>query len=496
MKQSGVLMHISSLASPYGIGTVGKEAREFIDFLADSGQSFWQILPVCPTGYGDSPYQSFSSFAGNPYFIDLPLLEQDGLLQRSEYDTIEWGTQPDRVDYGRMNAFRFDVLRKASDRLLERRSTGYEEFCRKNEYWLEEYALFMALKAHHGGVSWSDWVEEYRNRNSEAVLRFAREHRAETDFWKAVQYLFFAQWEELLAYAEEKGIRIIGDMPIYVSMDSADVWAHPELFQLDEQLRPLEVSGCPPDGFSETGQMWGNPLFNWELMREDGYQWWVRRISYLCDIYHVLRIDHFRGFDSYYAIPYGSDDAKTGHWRQGPGIEFFQTIEQKIGRRDIIAEDLGFLTNSVRQLLLDTGFPGMKVLEMAFDRRDPAGEEYLPHNYIPNCVVYVGTHDNDTAIGWLNTAPPEDVELAKEYLKLSNSQRYHWEMMEALWKSAADTAIVQAQDLLGLGSEARMNTPATSSGNWQWRALPGVFTPALADELRSEMERTGRLRSV
>ena len=486
-------MAISSLPSPWGIGTLGAEARAFADFLQAGGQSCWQMLPIGPTSYGDSPYQSFSSYAGNPYFIDLDELAAEGLLKPEEYRDLNWGDDPERVDYARLYALRFPVLRLACGRLWQRDEGAVEAFCRGNRDWLEDYALFMALKDRHGGKSWQEWPRGERLREEAALERARRALEEEVRFWKGVQYLFFRQWRALKRYANDRGISILGDLPIYVSGDSADVWANPRQFQLDGEGRPTEVAGCPPDGFSEDGQLWGNPLFNWDRMREEGYRWWIRRIAFQFTVYDSLRIDHFRGFDSYYAIPYGDKTARNGRWRPGPGIDFFRAVRRQLGRRDIIAEDLGFLTPSVHKLLRQTGYPGMKVLEFAFDSRD-TGSDYLPHCYTPHCVVYTGTHDNDTVQGWMASAPRKDVAFAREYLRLSRREGYHWGMMRSAWASAADLAVMQMQDLLGLGSEARMNTPSTLGGsNWRWRALPGSFSPALARRLRREMKVYQRL---
>ena len=492
MRRAGILMPISSLPAPYGIGTMGAAAREFVDFLADAGQACWQILPVCPTSYGDSPYQSFSSYAGNPYFIDLDDLAEEGLLKKEEYADLDWSGSPAEVDYGRMYNLRYPVLRKACERLLAKEGEAFAAFCQERADWLEDYALFMALKGKFGGVSWFEWPEELRLRRPEALAAASQELKAETDFWKAVQYLFFDQWKKLKAYANKAKVSIIGDLPIYVSADSADVWSNPEQFQLDEKGRPTEVAGCPPDGFSADGQLWGNPLFNWERMKEDGYQWWLRRIAAQFQIYDILRIDHFRGFDEYYAIPYGDDTARNGRWRPGPGIHFFQTVNEMLGEKEIIAEDLGFMTDTVVQLLKDTGYPGMKVLEFAFDSRD-TGSDYLPHCYNPHCVVYAGTHDNDTIQGWMVNAPQKDVEYAKEYLRLREDEGWHWGMMRAAWASVADLAVMQMQDVLGLGSEARMNTPSTLGTNWKWRALPGSYDKKLAEKLYHDMKVYQRL---
>lgn len=493
MRKSGILMHLSSLPSPYGIGTMGQSARNFIDFLREAGQSYWQLLPICPTSYGDSPYQSFSTFAGNPYFIDLDALAADGLLTRDEFCNIDWECTPDDINFGALYEKRYPVLRRAASRFLQQPRADFDEFRRENATWLPDYALFMALKDVHGGAPWWEWDEPLRMCNPDAISQARMRHADEIVFWEVVQYLFFAQWNALKTYAHDRDISIIGDLPIYVSLDSVDVWAHPALFQLDKNKRPREVAGCPPDGFSADGQLWGNPLFDWESMARDDYAWWVDRIGYLCAIYDILRIDHFRGFDSYYAIPYGATTAKIGRWCKGPGMDLFRAVERAIGKQPIIAEDLGFLTDSVRELLHESGFPGMRVLEFAFDSRDSAGSEYLPHNYVPHCVAYTGTHDNDTILGWFDSADPADAAYAVEYLRLTEQEGYHWGMIRALWGSVASLTVAQAQDLLGLGGEARMNIPSTVGANWRWRALPGCFTPALAHKLRHMTRLYGRL---
>lgn len=485
-------MHLSSLSSPYGIGTMGKEAYAFVDFLKEAGQSVWQLLPICPTSYGDSPYQSYSTFAGNPYFIDLDKLEECGLLEKSEYDTIDWENVPEKVNYGALYNKRYPIYHKAVDRFLADVPEDFYTFCEKNAFWLSDFALFMTLKDVHHGASWSEWKTELRNHEEEALKKAEEKYQDTILFWKALQYIFFKQWYELKEYANEKGIMIIGDLPIYVSLDSVDVWAHPELFQLDEKKVPKEVAGCPPDGFSADGQLWGNPLYDWDYMDRTEYVWWIQRIEYLCKVYDTLRIDHFRGFDTYYAIPYGDKTAKNGYWKQGPGMKLFDAVEKSIGKQNIIAEDLGYLTDSVKKLLEDSTFPGMKVLEFAFDSRDASSLEYLPHNYIPNSVAYAGTHDNDTIMGWFSEACEEDVAYAKEYLRISEGDEENWSMMCVLWASVSNLAIVQAQDLLGLGSEARMNQPSTLGKNWGWRALPGVFTKELAEKLARKMKLYGR----
>lgn len=493
MRRNGVLMHLSSLPGDQGIGTMGKSAHEFVDFLEKAGQSVWQLLPVVPTSYGDSPYASFSTFAGNPYFIDLDLLAEDGLLKEGEYETVDWGSDPERVDYGALYNNRTKVLRKAASRLLDNKPDEYYEFLEENYDWLPDYALFMALKDKNGGKSWLEWEDDERNYGTEAVTRLAEQYREDVDFYEAVQYLFFKQWKELRNYANGKGIDIIGDLPIYVALDSVDAWSHPELFQLDENRQPIAVAGCPPDGFSADGQLWGNPLYDWDYHKNSGYDWWLRRIQYLTKLYNIIRIDHFRGFDSYYAIPYGSTTAKNGEWKKGPGMDLFDKVKEKVPEGKIIAEDLGFLTDSVRKLLKDTGYPGMKILQFAFDSRDGNNNEYLPFNYPVNSVAYTGTHDNQTIMGWFETAPRESVKFAEEYLRISEDDEKNWIMMRELMASPSELSILTGQDLLGLGDESRMNTPSTVGINWTWRALPGKFTDELAEKLCHYTALYGRL---
>ena len=491
MRTSGVLMPISSLPSPYGIGTMGKAARKFVDFLKKGGQMYWQILPICPTSYGDSPYQSFSSFAGNPYFIDLEMLCKDKLLTKKECESFDWGGSDQYIDYGIMYVSRYALLRKVYNRFVKEIPQEYRDFCAREKEWLDEYALFMALKDMNGGVAWSEWPSQYKHRHWDALEAVRQQNADDINFYKMLQYLFFKQWNELKAYANENGIQIIGDVPIYVSGDSADVWANPDQFYLDEERNPIDVAGCPPDAFSEDGQLWGNPLFRWDAMKADGYSWWTKRISAMAKLYDIVRIDHFRGFDSYYAIPADSPTARIGEWRQGPGMDLFNALEQKLGKLPIIVEDLGFLTPSVHQLLKDSGFPGMKVIQFAFDSRE--GSDYLPHNYPTHCVVYSGTHDNDTSEGWMKNAPKESVKFAKEYLNLTKEEGYSWGMMRGAWSSVADMAIVPMQDLLGLGAQARINTPSTLGNNWKWRATSDQINNKLAARLYKYTEMYGRL---
>ena len=491
MRCGGILMHISSLPSPYGIGTMGKEARKFADFLEKAGQKYWQILPICPTSYGDSPYQSFSSFAGNPYFIDLETLCKEKLLKKSECESFPWGENPHYVDYGVMYQSRYQLLRLAFNRFKKDIPDEFYTFCKKEAEWLEEYALFMALKDAHGGVAWFEWEDELRLRKPEALEAARREYADNILFYKMLQYLFYKQWWSLKEYVNGKGIEIVGDVPIYVAGDSADVWANPSQFYLDENLNPIDVAGCPPDAFSADGQLWGNPLFRWDVMKKDHYEWWTKRIKAVSKLYDVVRIDHFRGFDSYYAIPAKDTTAKNGEWRQGPGMDLFKTLKRRLGKLNIIVEDLGFLTPSVLKLVADSGFPGMKVVQFAFDSRE--GSNYLPHTYPTNCVVYTGTHDNDTIMGWMKTAPKASVKFAKEYLNLTKEEGYNWGMMRGAWGSVADTAIVTMQDIIGAGSEARMNTPSTLGGNWEWRATSDQIDNKLAKRVYKYMEMYGRL---
>lgn len=501
-------MHISSLPSPCGIGSLGKAAREFADFLSKAGQSCWQTLPICPTSYGDSPYQSCSTYAGNPYFIDLDLLREEGLLDEEDYCFINWGNDPGTVDYGKLYEKRFDVLELAVKRFLERIGhqdpqdpdrdcvcpdlKEYQSFCRRNAFWLDDYALFMTMKEVHGGRSFMDWEPDLKNRKPEAIKRVKEEHASRIVYWKTIQFFFFRQWHSLHEYCRNKGISIIGDLPFYVSLDSVDVWAHPELFLLDKDNVPIEVAGVPPDGFSETGQLWGNPVYRWDEHRRTGYAWWISKIDYLCHEYDILRIDHFRGFDSYYTVPWGSEDARGGKWNPGPGTELFDALKQAVGERAIIAEDLGYTTESVKKLLADTGFPGMKILQFGFDERDESSPAHRPHVYPVNCVAYTGTHDNDTLRGFLENASRENVALAKDYLRLQDPDRYHWDMIKALFSTAAQTVIVPVQDLLGLGSDCRMNTPSTLGGNWCFRVRDGALDDALAARLRHITELYGR----
>lgn len=481
MRSSGILMPIFSLPSPYGIGTLGKAAYDFVDFLKSAGQSIWQILPVCPTSYGDSPYQSFSSYAGNPYFIDLDMLEEDGLLKKSEYKNVDFGSDKNKIDYGRLYENRYGVLRKAYARFIADPPEYYSGFCTENSAWLEDFALFMAIKNKNGGEPWHEWESGAMRRDAESVAEYRSRLRDEIEFQRVLQFLFMKQWSALKWYANKNGILILGDMPIYVAYDSADVWAAPEQFELDKTMTPTEVAGCPPDAFSKDGQLWGNPLYNWEHMKNDDYKFWVSRVSHALRLYDILRIDHFRGFESYYSIPFKETTARFGRWRQGPGTELFDALKKKLGDLPIVAEDLGYLTSDVKKLLRDCGFPGMKVLEFAFDSREDS--DYLPHNYNRNCVVYTGTHDNDTLAGWKKSAPAQDVSNAKRYIRCHDGESFCWAMIKTAMASVADTVIIPIQDYIGAGSEARINVPSTASGNWQWRIDSRALSCTLCEKI-------------
>lgn len=485
MRNGGILMHISSLPSPYGIGTLGREAYEFIDFLKDSGQKYWQVLPLCQTSFGDSPYQSFSGFAGNPYFIDLTTLCEEGYLEISLCNSYEWGDREDQVDYGLLYQNRYALFRVVFERFCKNEPEDFKKFCEEQAEWLTDYALFMALKDAHNGQPWYFWEEPLKKRESAAMEAAKIEYADEMKFWKMLQYLFYQQWNRVKTYANERNIEIIGDVPIYVAGDSADVWGNTDQFYLDENLEMIEVAGCPPDAFSKDGQLWGNPLYRWDVMKDNGYIWWITRLNHMSKLYDVVRIDHFRGFESYYAIPAGEETAMNGQWRKGPGAQLFHVAEEKLGKLNIIVEDLGYLTDGVRRMVEETGYPGMKLMQFAFDTREEGN--YMPHHYIHNCIVYTGTHDNDTILGWENTAPQESVQLAKDYLHITEEEGMNWGMMRGTWASVGKTAIVTMQDVLGLGSSARMNVPSKIGGNWQWRMLPGKLNSSLSEKLYSYM---------
>lgn len=492
MRASGVLLPVASLPSAYGIGCFSKEAYEFVDKLKKAGQSYWQILPLGPTSYGDSPYQSFSTFAGNPYFIDPEDLAERGYLTKEQCGSYDFGDDEESVDYEKIYRSRFLLLRQAWENSGIAGDADFQRFVEENDYWLSDYALYMAIKAACDGASWAEWDEELAVRRPDTLQAYREKYADEIEFYQFQQYMFQVQWKKLKAYANSQGIQIIGDIPIYVAFDSSDAWANPELFQFDEDCNPTAVAGCPPDAFSATGQLWGNPLYAWEYHKKTGYDWWMKRLAACFQMYDVVRIDHFRAFDEYYSIPAGMKTAEIGTWKPGPGYALFETMREKLGERKVIAEDLGFLTPSVLELVKKTGYPGMKVLQFAFDSREES--DYLPHNYEHNCVVYTGTHDNDTTLGWYEKLEKTDKDFCDRYLNLRKCkpEEIKWEFIRAAFASVADMAIIPMQDYLGLGSEARINTPSTLGDNWKWRMKKGVFTDELAEEMRQMTITYGR----
>ncbi len=481
-RSSGILLPVSSLPSPYGIGTFGKAAYEFADFLKASGQKYWQVLPLGPTSYGDSPYQSFSTFAGNPYFIDLEELVKEGLITKKDIEKENWGTNPRYVDYGQIYISRFRVLEKAKANGFAKAKKEVAKFQEENP-WVENYALFMALKKHFGQKSWQEWPEEdIRMHQEAAVNKYKKELKEDIDFFIFIQYLFFKQWTKLRKYINDLGIEVIGDLPIYVALDSCDVWAEPEFFSLDEENYPVEVAGVPPDYFSADGQLWGNPCYNWKALKKDKYRWWIRRIEGAAKLYDVLRIDHFRGFDEYWAVPAGDKTAKNGKWKKGPGMDLVGLLNKKFKNIEFIAEDLGEPSPTVVQLLEDSGWPGMKVLEFAFDSGE--ANNYQPHTYNKNCICYTGTHDNATVMEWYKSAKKKDRDYAKKYLGISRSEGFNWGMIRGGMSSVAVLFVAQMQDFLGLGKYNRINVPGTKSGNWQWRLLPDELTKELSEKIK------------
>ena len=495
-RAAGILMPITSLPGKYGIGCFSKEAYAFIDWLKEAGQTYWQILPIHPTSYGDSPYQSFSTFAGNPYFIDLEELIEEGMLTREECDSMDFGDYEDDIDYEDQYQNRYILLSMAYERSNISQDSDYQRFVAENRWWLDDYALFMALKNFFKGQCWNEWPQDIRLRWGYSMDYYRRELYFDIEFQMFLQYWFFKQYWRLKAYANENHIRIIGDIPIYVAMDSADTWAHPELFQLDENNVPTAVAGCPPDGFSATGQLWGNPLYRWDYHKQTGYRWWLSRLWYVFQLYDVTRIDHFRGFDEYFSIPYGAETAVDGHWEKGPGIDLFRCVEWNLGWHEVIAEDLGYVTDSVRQLVRDSGFPGMKVLEFAFDSRDSgSANDYLPHNYTENAVVYTGTHDNETVVGWFETICTEDRSLARNYLcdYYTPEEEIYKPFIALAMSSVAKWCIIPIQDYLGLDNTCRTNKPSTLGCNWRWRARKALLSEQLQKEILTQTMRYGRM---
>ena len=498
-RAAGILLPITSLPSKYGIGCFSKSAYNFVDWLKDAGQTYWQILPICPTSYGDSPYQSFSTFAGNPYFISLEALIEEGVLTEEECAAVNFGTDPIDIDYEAMYYGRYPLLRMAYERSNVSRDHDYQVFVAENNWWLADYALFMALKDRFGGKSWTEWPEDIRLRWGYALDYYRRELYFDIEFYTYLQFKFFQQYRALKNYANQNGIKIVGDIPIYVAMDSADTWANPELFQLDENNVPTTVAGCPPDAFAADGQLWGNPLYRWDYHKQTGYRWWLSRLWYVFQLYDVTRIDHFRGFDEYFSIPYGAETAHSGHWEKGPGMDLFHCVEENLGWHEVIAEDLGYVTDTVRQMVRDSKFPGMKVLEFAFDSRDTgSANDYLPHNYIENCVVYTGTHDNETVVGWFGCITKQEMQMVRDYLCDQHTpKKYLYKSFIATaMRSAAKSCIIPMQDWLGLNNKYRMNQPSTIGTNWRWRVTGEQLSEELQQEILNATIRYGRMNWV
>ena len=497
-RSSGVLLSVTSLPSKYGIGCFSKEAYDFVDWLVKAGQTWWQILPLGPTCYGpsdDSPYQSYSAFAGNPYMISLETLIKEGVLSRKECDALDFGENPQKVDYDKLHDNRYALLHKAYERSNISQDPEYQAFLKDNNWWLQDYALFMALKDFFGGVCWTEWPQDIRLHWSFALDYYREKLYFDIEFQQYLQFKFFQQWLKLKAYANDKGIQIIGDMPIYVSLDSSDVWAHPELFQLDENNKPTAIAGCPPDAFSADGQVWGNPLYRWDYHKQTGYEWWVSRLYQSFKLYDSVRIDHFRGMDEYFSIPYGAETARNGHWEPGPGMSLFETVEQKLGKKQLIAEDLGHMTDTVRRLVKDSGFPNMKVIQFGFDVNDAAKtNDYLPHNYDRNCVVYTGTHDNETVAGWYKGLKKKEKLLLREYLDDYHTDEavFYRSINRMAMAATADICILPIQDVLGLDNSARMNQPSTVKTNWRWRLDGELLTREAQKELLEVTKRYGR----
>lgn len=485
---AGILLPVASLPSLYGIGSFGKEARKFVDFLTSAKQKYWQVLPLGPTSYGDSPYQSFSAFAGNPYYIDLELLKEEKLLTKKELEAEAACFDSAKIDYAKIYETRFKTLKKAYSRFSP--DKDYEKFCGEQGFWLSDYALFMALKERFNGASWQEWEEDVRMRRKKSVASYEKLLKDETGFWKFCQYEFFTQWHDLKKYANEKGVEIIGDIPIYAALDSADVWASGDLFQLDKRRRPTRVAGVPPDLFSATGQLWGNPLYDWDEMERQDFLWWKNRIRQCADLYDIIRIDHFVGIAHYYSIPAGDNTAENGVWIEGPKRKLLKAIREVAGAKKIIAEDLGEGTPEMFRMMKEYGYPGMKLMEFAFDSGSDSC--YLPHNFEKNCIVYGGTHDNEPLAGYFSHQKRSVVRYAKDYLNVRKCSDITNGIIRAAYMSIADTVIFQMQDILKLGSESRTNTPSVLGGNWEWKLPDGVLTKELSDELSRLTEIYGR----
>ncbi len=495
MRESGILLPVSALPSRHGIGKLGRAAYQFVDFLAESGCRYWQVLPLSPTGYGDSPYQSCSVFAGNPYFIDFDLLAQQGLLCPADYDGTQWDSDPDSIDYALLYEQVMPVLRTAYAAFAKKQDADYKKFCKQHKHWLDGYGLFMALKAANGGKAWNEWEASLAMHRKEAVSAAESAYADEIAFYRFVQYCFFSQWYALKQYANSKGVQIVGDIPIYAAYDSVEVWAEPELFQLDKDKKPTVVAGCPPDPFAVKGQLWGNPIWDWESMKKSNYRWWLERLAFTLSMYDVVRIDHFRGFEGYYAIPYGEETAEHGKWKKGPGYALWKAAKEKFGAMNVIAEDLGNITPAVIRLLNRTGFPSMKVMQFGFD--SDADNPYLPHSFTTtNCVCYTGTHDNHTLRGWVKANAPECNEYAMRYLNVKKESQLPKAMLRAAWASIARIAIAPIQDFLNAPASARINTPSTLGGNWIYRTKESDYTEKLCKKIRKMNETYGRCAAV
>lgn len=487
MRKSGILLHPTSLYGKEGIGTLGDSLYEFINFLSKSKQKLWQIFPLGPTGYGDSPYQCFSAFAGNPYLIDLETLAKEDYLSFEDIN-IDFGDDVEKINYGLIYERKLPILKKAYINFKE--DDDFIKFEKDNSYWLEDFSQFSAFKEYFGGISWLEWPKEYKNRDSKALETLNSKLENEIKYFKFLQYIFFKQWKNVKAYANSKGIEIIGDIPIFVSMDSADAWSNNEIFQFDKDRNPVKVAGVPPDYFSATGQLWGNPLFDWDKLKETGYKWWIDRVKANLSLYDIIRIDHFRGFESYWSINYGEETAINGKWEKGPGMDLFNAIRESLGDLNIIAEDLGTLTDDVVKLKNDTGFPGMRILQFAFSQ-DPENE-YLPHNYDNNTVVYTGTHDNDTTNSWFSNLNDIEKQEVREYINVYDDNGIVYGLIRAALSSVADIAIIPMQDYLNLGGFARINTPGLAAGNWQWRLKNDGLSDELAKTISHLTEIYGR----
>lgn len=491
-RASGILMPIFSLPSDYGIGTFGYEAFKFIDFLCESNQAYWQILPLGPTSYGDSPYQSFSSFSGNPYFIDFDILREEGLLKKEDYEDLDFGSDKEYIDYGLIYKNRLIVLKKAYRR-FDTSKKDFLDFIKDNNFWLADYALYMTIKKDQGNKSWLDWEDGFRNREEKTLNSFLKDKdkQKELYFFYFIQYEFFKQWNKVKKYANDRGIKIIGDLPIYIAMDSADAWANTDILLMKENKDPKLVAGVPPDAYSEDGQLWGNPIYDWEKLKSQGYRFWIDRIRANHQIYDVIRLDHFIGFVNYYAINYEDENAKKGTWYEGPRRDFFDKLLDELPYVDLILEDLGVVNEEVKDLQMDLAYPGMKVIQFGFSQENST---YLPHNYIRNSVCYSSTHDSNTIIGWIDKLTRLEREKVFEYFNLSETEGLNWGIIKGLMSSVANLCVFQIQDLFAYGEETRINRPGIGTGNWRWRLNKDYYDESVAKKLAKLTNLYGRKR--